>query len=71
MTYATYVITFKLTKELDGLSNSEKATARPKHMRVAATNLQRAINQVVNALREEGLIDSKSDVVFLEGKVSA
>lgn len=65
-----YLVTFKFRNDIEDLSNSEKATAKPNHMRVSASNVTRAISQVVNALKNAEAISSKADVIFLEVKVT-
>lgn len=64
-----YEISFKYRRDIEGLSNAEKATVTPRRMRVQASNLTRAISSVVNELKAEGSIDGKADVIILEGKV--
>lgn len=64
-----YEISFKYRRDIEGLSNAEKATTKPRRMRVQASNLTRAISSVVNELKAEGIIDGKADVIILEGKV--
>lgn len=64
-----YEISYKLRKEIEGLSNAEKATASPYKSRVKASDLTRAISAVVNNLKSEGAVSGKADVIILEGKV--
>lgn len=64
-----YNVIYKFRAELDKLSNEEKVTSRPKVRRTKASNAQRAINQVINDLKNADEIQSKSEVIILEAKV--
>lgn len=67
----TYLISYHLRSNIDGLSAKEAKEHQPLTSRVAASNATRAISSLVNDLKATGDINSKGDVIILEAKVVA
>lgn len=63
-----YNVIYKLRKDLEGLSTAEQEIVKPTIRRVSAPDAKRAIAKAVNALQDEGKINSQGEVKILESK---
>lgn len=68
---AAYAVSYKFRADNEGRSASEVEAGEPMVNRVAASDATRAISQVINTLKTDGEITSKSDIKVLEAKVVA
>lgn len=68
---AAYEVSYKFRADSQGQSASEIEAGEPTVNRVAASDATRAISQVINTLKTNGEITSKSDIKVLEAKVVA
>lgn len=68
---AAYEVSFKFRADVKEFSASEFEALHPFTRRVSASDATRAISQVINTLKTDGEINSKSDLKVLEAKVVA
>lgn len=59
---AAYLVQYHLRDNIRGLSQSEVEALWPTNIRVSATEVPRAISSVVNDLKANGTIVTKSDI---------
>lgn len=59
---AAYLVQYHLRKNIRDLSPSEIESLWPTNVRVSATEVPRAISSVVNGLKANGTIVTKSDI---------
>ncbi|MDD2326257.1 MAG: hypothetical protein PHW63_09705 [Alphaproteobacteria bacterium] len=68
---AAYNVAYKIRSTLASLPESAKVEQEPVVARVSASDATRAISQVINDLKNDGTLHSKSEIIVLEAKVVA
>lgn len=68
---ANYLVRYNFRSDLKDLSNSDKALVKPEEARIGASSATRAISAVLNDLKAEGAISSRSEVIVAEAVVVA
>lgn len=68
---AAYNVSYTLRNETESLTGADREEYQPNIRRVAASDAQRAISKLVNEMKTDGEIQTKSDVKILEAKVVA
>lgn len=59
---AAYLVQYHLRKDIRDLSPSEIESLWPTNARVSATEVPRAVSRVINDLKANGTIVTKSDI---------
>lgn len=68
---SAYAVSYKFRADGEGQSASEIEAGEPVVNRVSASDATRAISQVINTLKNDGEINSKSDIKVLEARIVA
>lgn len=64
-----YSVSYRLHRDTGDMTPRMVDEMVPRVARVVASDAQRAISSLVNGLKEDGIINSKADVKFLEVRI--